>query len=112
MGRGTALAGLVAVLALAPPATAAVYTTVGQAAPAQDNGGCSQCNVVQRATGAGTGYGIPYDGVLTRFSVKTGSSIAAIGGEWVQLRTFRLTDATHAQVISESAQGDLMTPSA
>jgi len=115
--RSLALVAAVAVVACAgaaPAAAAPVFTLVGQTAPGEFNGGCpAVCSVVQRATSPAGAYALPYDGVLTRFSVRKGSSIATFGGEWMRARTFRLGDATHARVISESAQADLdpATPS-
>jgi hypothetical protein len=96
----------------APAPAAPVFVTVGQAAPGESNGGCGLCSSVQRATAAAPSYVFPFDGVVTRFSVRTGSSLANPDGEWMRARTFRLGDATHAHVISESAQANLMTPSA
>lgn len=69
------------------------------------------CTAVQRTTPPAGAYAFPHAGVLTRFSVRTGSSIATIGGEWMKARTFRLGDATHARVISESAQVAITLPS-
>jgi hypothetical protein len=100
----------------APAAAAPVFTKIGQEAPGEYNGGCpAVCNSVQRTSNpAGIfPYTFPHDGVLTRFSVRKGSSIATIGGEWLWARTYRAVDATHSRVISESAQGflDQATPS-
>lgn len=98
----------------APAGAAPVFTTVGAVAPGEFNGGCpAVCSAVQRTTNPAGAYTFPYDGVFTRFSVRKGSSIATIGGEWMWARTFRLGDATHARVMSESAQAvlDPATPS-
>jgi len=107
MAAATLAAGLGAVSAQAAP----VFTTVGQVAPGNANGGCLPCTAVQRTTDPAGAYTFPYTGVLTRFSVRTGSVIATAGGEWLKARTFRPGDATHARVISESAQGAITTPS-
>src|SRR3954462_8190875 len=77
-----------------------VSTLVGHTATGNDNGGCSLCSAVQFATvGSTPSYAFPYDGVLTTVLVRTGSSLTS--GEWVQARSFRLLDATHAKVITE-----------
>jgi hypothetical protein len=106
----------VACAGAAPAAAAPVFTKVGQEAPGEYSGGCpAVCNAVQRTSNpAGIfPYTFPHDGVLTRFSVRKGSSIATFGGEWMWARTFRAVDATHSRVISESTQGilDPATPS-
>ena len=108
VAAATFAAGLGAVPARAAP----VFSTVGQVAPGEANGGCLPCTAVQRTTDPAGAYTFPYAGVLTRFSVRTGSSIATLGGEWLKARTFRPGDATHARVISESAQAAITTLSA
>ncbi len=95
-----------------PAHAAPVFSVVGQVAPGEAGGGCLPCSAVQRTTDPAGAYTFPYTGVLTRFSVRTGSSIATVGGEWLKARTFRPTDATHALVISESGQAAITTPSA
>src|SRR4051812_27043044 len=116
LGGRRAMAIAVAALALvvtAPAAAAPVFVSVGSVAPdgAHDNGGCTPCSSFPGATAAAPSYAFPFDGVLTRFSVLTGSSLANVTGEWVKARTFRTLNATQAAVESESAQGNLTTPS-
>ena len=107
-----AAAAFAASLGAGPAFATPVFSTVGQVAPGEANGGCLPCTAVQRTTDPTGEYTFPYAGVLTRFSVRTGSSIATLGGEWLRARTFRPGDATHARVISQSAQSVITTPSA
>src|SRR4051794_35921890 len=108
---GSALRAALAIAACAAPAAdaAPVFTLVGRNAVANDNGGCTLCSAVQFASGSSPSYVFPYDGVLTSLFVRTGSSLTA--GEWVQARSFRLLDASHARVIAEGAQQALTTAS-
>jgi hypothetical protein len=97
----------------APARAAPVFVTVGQTAPAGSGGGCTLCSSVQRSATVGptsASYVFPYDGVVTRFTARTGSSLSPLG-EWMQARTFRLGDATHARVMSEGARSGLTTAS-
>ena len=70
------------------------------------------CNAVQcsSVTSPSPGYDIPYDGVITRWTVKTGTTVNN-APEWARPRTFRRTSATTATLISQGAQGSLTTPS-
>ncbi len=125
--RGTGSPARLLVVAMAAFAAAAVspvgpasaapgFITLGQVAPTVDSlggGGCALlCNAVQFAsvTSPNPGYDIPYDGVITRWSVKTGSTVNS-APEWARPRTFRPTSATTATLISQGAQGSLTTPS-
>ncbi|MDX6688788.1 MAG: hypothetical protein QOG15_245 [Solirubrobacteraceae bacterium] len=90
-----------------------MFTTIGQVAPGEYNGGCVPCTAVQRTANPAGAYTFPYGGVLTRFSTRKGSSITTSPVEWIRARTFQPVNATTAHVISESAQADLdpSTPS-
>lgn len=83
--------------------TAAAMATIGQVAPSSTlGGGCGGCSLFQNAdTGPGA-YSVPFNGVITQFRVRTGSSI--LPGDSVQLRIFRPGGAPPWTLAAESAQ--------
>jgi hypothetical protein len=82
---------------------------IGQVASSANSlslGGCSLCSALQFASPGAVAYTVPYDGVITRWSVHTGQAVSS-PGQWARVRTFHVTDSSHATVVSEGTQATI-----
>jgi hypothetical protein len=76
-GLERAAVAVVFALALALPLSASAATTIGAYSPSTTIGGCSACAVVQSQDSGPDAYTAPADGVITRYTTRSGTVLTA-----------------------------------
>ncbi|MGH2906852.1 MAG: hypothetical protein ACRDKI_08820 [Solirubrobacterales bacterium] len=78
-----------AALLCAAPGAQADTATLGQIAPTGATGSGDEVAFVQTNSGAAPSYQAPYDGTVTAFAFRAGTSFALDGSDYVRLQVFR-----------------------
>src|SRR5262245_27730250 len=83
------------------PASAGAADQIGQIpATAASSSGCTNCSLLQTGTQGGISYVAPYDGVISEWYVRQGSTFGVV--ESVSLEIWRPTGGGNYQLILRS----------